>query len=352
MLVYWSACLTSIIFTWLAIHIKHNKKNEGIAYWGLVTLFSAFPLIFIAAIRYNVGKDYLSYYNYYLGILGGAQKGRYEILYYLVNKFVAFFDLSAPWLFGLVAIIFLLPVYKRIISDSPYRSMSVFLLLGMTYYFFFLNGTRQMLGATFLLASIPFIEQRRFIPFAICVLIATGFHTTSIVFFGVYFLATFDFSRKILILLTICLFLVGQTLGDFINGLIGNLEYYSDYMQTSLTNQSQGYIVLLMNIVLLAFCTIFYQRNNTKFRIYYNLQVLALWASSLTGKIVLVERFRMVFGLASIILIPITLKGIKDKKIRYSCMAIIVILYFVYAMYTVGVQNSNTVLPYQTIFQM
>ena len=162
MAVYWSACLASVLFTWFAIHVKH--KREGIRYWLLVTFVAALPLIYISAIRYNVGADYIPYYRYYLGILNGAGQGRYEFLYYAANKLIACFRLSAPWLFGFTAALFLMPVYKRIISDSPYPYMSIFLLLGMTYFFFFLNGMRQMIGAAFLLLSIPFIENRKFIP--------------------------------------------------------------------------------------------------------------------------------------------------------------------------------------------
>ena len=163
MVVYWAACLASIAFTWFATHVKHDK--EGVSYWLLVTFVSAFPLIFISAIRLNVGADYIPYYKYYLGILNGAGQGRYEFLYYAANKLIACFHLSAPWIFGFTAALFLMPVYKRIISDSSYPYMSIFLLLGMTYFFFFLNGMRQMIGAAFLLLSIPFIENRKFIPF-------------------------------------------------------------------------------------------------------------------------------------------------------------------------------------------
>ena len=345
MTVYWSACLVSIAFTWFATHVKHNK--EGLGYWLLVTFVAAFPLIFISAIRFNVGADYIPYYRYYLEILNG----RYEVLYYLANKLIAFFDLSAPWLFGFTAALFLMPVYKRIISDSPYRYMSIFLLLGMTYFFYFLNGTRQMIGAAFLLASIPYIEKGKFIPFLSLVLIATGFHTTSIVFLAVYFLVHMDLNPKILAVITLGVFAFGQFIANIANGILSGMEYYSAYLESSFAQRGQGYVVLAMNILLVIFSTFFYQRENTKFKIYYNLQVLALWASALTGKIVLIDRYRMVFGLASIILVPMTLKGIKNKNTRVIGSLAVVTLYFIYAMYTVGMLNSNIVLPYLTIFQ-
>lgn len=348
MAVYWSACLASFAFTWFATHVKHDK--EGIGYWLLVTFIAAFPLIFISAIRFNVGADYTPYYRYYLGILNGAGQGRFEVLYYLANKLVAFFHLPAPWLFGFTASLFLMPVYRRILSDSPYRYMSIFLLLGMTYFFYFLNGTRQMIGAAFLFLSIPYIEKRKFVPFLLLVLIATGFHMTCIVFIAVYFLVCIDLTPILLAIITLAFFAFGQFFANVVNGILSGMDYYSAYLESMFAQRGQGYVVLAMNILLVFFATFFYQRENPKFKIYYNLQVVALWASALTGKIVLIDRYRMVFGLASIILVPMTLKGIKSKNTRIICSVSVVTLYFIYAMYTVGMQNSNMVLPYQTIF--
>lgn len=352
MIVYWSACLASIVFTWFAIHVKHDTRREDVRYWFVVAFCSALPLIYIAAIRYNVGADYTSYYRYYMGILEGADRGRYELLYYLTNRVVAFLHLSAPWLFGFTAALFLIPVYKMIISDSPYPYMSIFLLLGMTYYFYFLNGTRQMIGAAFLLLSVSFVEKRKFIPFLILVLIATGFHTTCIVYIAVYFLVYMNFSPKVLTAITIAIFFGGQFLANIANNILSGMDYYSTYLQSSYAERGQGYIVLIMNILLVVFATFFYQKDNIKYKIYYNLQVIALWASTLTGKIVLVDRYRMVFGLASIILVPMTLNGINNNNTRRICSIGIVVLYFIYAMYTIGIQNSNLVLPYQTIFSV
>lgn len=353
MIVYWSACLASVAFTWVAIHIKHDTNREGYWYWLLVTFFSALPLIYIAAIRYNVGADYATYYRYYINILNGGNKpGRFEILYFLVNKFVAFFRGSAPWLFGCSASLFLMPIYKRIIKDSPYPYMSIFLLLGMTYYFYFLNGTRQMIGAAFLLLSVPFIEKRKFFPFLCLVLIASGFHLSCIVFVVVYFLTYMNLGPRMLTVITIGVFVFAQFLANVANGILSGMDYYSVYLYSQYAQKGQGYIVLAINILLVVFATFFYQKDNVKYKIYYSLQVIALWASALTGKIVLIDRYRMVFGLPSIILIPMALAGIKNKIFRRICSVGVVLLYFIYSMYTVGVQNSNLVLPYKTIFSV
>lgn len=209
-----------------------------------------------------------------------------------------------------------------------------------------------MIGAAFLLLSVHFIEKRKFFPFLILVLIATGFHSTCVVFIIVYLLVYMNLGPKVLTTITIGVFAFGQFFANVVNNLLSKMDYYSVYLESTYAQRGQGYIVLAMNVLLVVFATFFYQKDNVKYRIYYNLQVIALWASALTGKIVLIDRYRMVFGLASIILLPMTLAGIENKNTRRICSVGIVVLYFIYAMYTVGLQNSNHVLPYQTIFSV
>lgn len=364
MIIYWSACFLSIALTWLVTRSYSIKGHEiqGRVYWFIAILLAALPFIYIAAVRYNVGADFQSYYKYYLSILGGRrynaftglftrERDQYEILYYLANLLIASLKLSAPWMLGFTVILFLMPVYKRIFDDSPYPCMSIYLLMAMGYYCYFLNGTRQMIGAAFLMLSIPFIEKKKFVPFLILVLIATGFHTTCIVFLAVYVIAYVNISVKAITVVTVIMFVFGNAFGSIANNFLSGLEYYSGYLTSSYAQRGQGYIVLAINIVLVAFATIYYQKDNKLYQIYYDIQVLALWAAALTGKIVLVNRYTITFGLFSIILVPMTLSGIKDQHTRRILGTAVIILFFIYATYTIGFQNSNTVLPYQTFWQ-
>ena len=364
MIIYWSACFLSIILALIVTrdYTFAGHELQGRVYCFIAILLAALPFIYIAAVRYNVGADFQSYYKYYLNILEGRRynaytgiftrkRGQYEILFYLANLFIASLHLSAPWILALTAILFLMPVYKRIFTDSPYPAMSIFLLMAMGYYCYFLNGTRQMIGAAFLMLSIPFIEKKKFIPFLILVLIATGFHTTCIVFLAVYILAHVNISIKVISAVTVILFVFGNLFGNIANNFLSELEYYSGYLNSSYAQRGQGYIILTINIVLVVFSTIFFQKDNKLYQIYYGIQVLALWAAALTGKIVLVNRYTITFGLFSIILLPMTLSGIGDQHTRRFLSMAVVVLYFIYATYTIGFQNANTVLPYQTYWQ-
>lgn len=350
MAVYFTMCLTSIVLTWFVTNIKHGR--ESLLYWLLISLATSFPLIFISGIRYDVGSDYMAYYRYYTDILEGAQQGRFEILYYYANIIVAAMRLQPVWLFSFTAVLFMLPVYKRILADSPYPYISIFLLFAMGYFFCFLNLTRQMIGAAYLFLSVPYIEKKKFIPFLLLVLIATGFHTMCISFLAVYFLASMNLKPKTLLGITIIIYVLEEYIGCVANSIMGGLDYYSGYLKSHFAERSRGWFMLAIDITLLLFATVFYQNDNNRFKAYYNLQVIALWASILTSKVVLIERFRVLFGLPSIVLVPLTLKGIKCKNTRIVCTAAILFLYLLYAVYTLKKHNTNGVLPYKTVFSV
>lgn len=110
------------------------------------------------------------------------------------------------------------------------------------------------------------------------------------------------------------LILLSNVVAGLFNNIIGGLDYYSLYLASSYAQKGQGLISLIMSGSIVAFATVFYQKNNTKYQVYYNMQVIAFWVTIMTGKVVLIERFRMSFGLSSVIFIPMILNGIKNRK--------------------------------------
>ena len=110
-----------------------------------------------------------------------------------------------------------------------------------------------------------------------------------------------------------------------------------------------AYVMMAINAVLLIFASLCY-RNDPRYQMYYNTQMIALWVTFFSGRIVLFLRLLWAFGLPSIIMLPLALESVEDAKTRRMIGAGVVLMYSLYTLYTVGLQNSNSVLPYQTIF--
>lgn len=383
MLIYWTACIASILFAFLGMKVRYSEhttlkkvkfkfgnlekvrikygkhvisdphnhaENHNVWYYLKLSFFAALPLTLIAAIRYDVGQDYLyTYVPYFLRVKSGAVSYQLEPLYHLMNVIVIRLHGNYPWVFAICAIIFMTLVYYRVFTDSPYPLISIFLLVGMTYYFIFLNTMRQMVACSILLLSFPYARERKFFKFACIVVIASLFHSSCIVFLFAYWLTDLKIRPKWVLAVTVCVFLFGQFFGNMINNLV-RYTAYSIYQGSRFDTEKQGWIVLLMNLAIFLLASVYYTKDK-KYVQYYNLQVIALWIAALTGKVVLISRIRWMFGLPGIILVPMILQNIK-KRDRLLIGTIIVVLYFVYASYTIGVKNGNNVLPYQTIFSI
>ncbi|MCM1508605.1 MAG: EpsG family protein [Ruminococcus flavefaciens] len=349
MLIYWSVCLLSVLFAWFGNKIKH-KKTDSIYYWKLA-FFSALPMIFVASVRYNVGKDYFyTYVPYFQNLKYGISDLRLEPLYHLINVIVIKLNGDYPWVFAISAIIFLGNVFYRIFRDSPKIYLSIFLLVGTTYYFIFFNTMRQLIGCSVLLLSLKYARERNFVKFLLVVAVATCFHSSCAVFVLFYFISNVKISPKAVFMIIVCVAVFGRILGNILVNIIMSTKY-AIYIGSRFDTSEQGYIVLLMNIAILMFATIFYS-DDKKYRQYYNLQFIAVCIALLNGEVALISRTRWMFGLPVIILIPLTINNIKDAKSRGLAEMAIIGLYFIYASYTIGVKNGNSVIPYQTIFSV
>lgn len=348
MLIYWIGCILALGLAWVGMHAKHNPAREKV-FTRYVVGISALPLILIAAFRYDVGQDYLyTYVPYFQRVREGRVSEALEPLYHYINIIISKLTGEYFWVFAVCAVIFLLLVYSQIFRDSPYPLLSIFLLVGMSYYFIFLNAMRQMVGCAILLCALRFVKEKQLIKFCVCVLLATGFHRSCIVFLAVYFLAAIKINPKVVIIVTVVLFSLSKVVGKVLNSIVMKTDY-AGYIGSVYDTGQQGYIVLAINMALVLFAAFFY-KNDFQYQMYFNLQIIALWIAAFSGEIVLINRLRWPFGLPSIILVPIVIANVPRKKMRMIFSASIVILYFIYITYTIGIKNGNSVLPYQTIF--
>lgn len=349
MFIYWSSCILSVVLMKWAYPRKNNLTGDSSRISRFLAVLSAAPMILTAALRYDIGQDYMyTYVPYFYRVSGSVTYEKLEWLYHGINVMVHRFSDDYVWVFAICAVIFICFIYLSIIKDSPYPELSVFLLVGTTYYFIFLNGMRQMLGISICLFSLRFIEKRQLIPFLICVFFATGFHSSCVVFALFYPIAAYKINIKWIAGLTAFVIFIAGFLADKINDIVMSTAY-SGYIGSRFDKGEQGFIVLAMNVLLLIFLAVM-RKDKKKYQIYLNLQMIATWLSMLTGKVVLMNRLRWLFGLPIIIAIPLALQKIEKKEYRIAVYALIVILYIIYTQYTIGFMNGNNVLPYKTIF--
>lgn len=346
MTTYAVGCLLSCLFTLIVVK---QQKNED-RYLIFKSLFATLPLIYIASVRYNVGMDYPTYKEGFDLVAAGKHVKIFEPLYHKLNEAVVFFGGDFRWFFAVTAIMFMVLIGIRIFKDSPYPVLSIFLLVGTTYYFSFMNVMRQMIACAILLYGLKYAQERKFLKFMAVVAVASGFHSTSWIFTVVYFIYNIKFTWKLSLIFSVAVFVAAPRIAPMLNHLM-SLSKYEHYLTSVYADQDQGYITLAITILLAVFASVYYDKEDGKFQLYYKFQIISVWLSILIPYVTLINRIRLMFGLSVIILLPLTISKIKDTPLRRLVIFAVVVLYTIYCGYNLKVYNTNTVLPYQTIFE-
>lgn len=371
MAVYITMTIFAVIFSAIAnikTYQKENKKKYTINLKVVAWYISEIILIVVAAIRYDVGQDYMyTYVPYFNGLLRGYANESIEIGFFVLNKIVQVFTQDYAGIFIVCSVIFFHYIYKAIREQSPMPTLSVFLLIGTTYYFIFLNAMRQMIVVAIFLYAIKFIKERNFKKFLIYMLISSTIHTSALILIPLYFL----YGIKLRPLKAIIIALVAIIAKPIVSQIIITLLQYTKYnyyIDSRFDTNEMGYIVLAMNICVLIFALIYYRKKTNSepdydneekdddkqlkdYSFYCILQLVSTIIAWYNNVIPLLNRVRWGTGISIIILIPLVIMQEKNIKTRRMYIFAITLLYTIYAIYTIGVTNANSVLPYMTIFQ-
>lgn len=208
-------------------------------YKGLLGCIILFSLV--AGLRYDVGVDHLAYLSDYLQVLRGKDAWRergIEYGYMLFTQLYGALGIHPTIYFGSIAAIqltFFFWPYRKEYAIVPFM---MFLLMLGGFFFTWMNGIRQMVAACIFVFSIPFIQNRKFVPFLACMFLAFLWHQSAIILLPFYLFAYSKLAwsnRMILFPIFLSCFVLGNTPFwinnlsnlELILGVIG-YDYYAD----------------------------------------------------------------------------------------------------------------------------
>ena len=220
-------------------------------------------LILLAGLRgYSVGADtkvYLSALEYYSSLprkeILSAELVKpfvFEKGYFLLTKISAWLGLSKTTFLFIIAVLIYIPVFISIYhySNAPYISILAYFALG--FFSYSLGIFRQMIATSVVLCGINYIPQKKLVKYALCVVVASMFHTTAvatILIYIVYHIPIKKYVNWILPMEIFCL-VFGRKIVLF---LVEIFPRYSNYVGGQYDVQSGTYLMLvLLNILLFA----------------------------------------------------------------------------------------------------
>lgn len=321
------------------------------------SILSFLPLFLVSALRYNVGMDYVATYKMgFMRFASGGDYKNFEIGFKLINKFVLLFTNDYAGLFIVTSLLFCFFVYRAIYLMSASPAFSVFLLVTCGFYFYSMNAVRQCIATAIFFYAMQYIEKKQFKKYLLWILLASTIHLVALIYIPVYFIGRMKIPLFKAVFFLGVLAAALPLLQRLIYYII-RLTKYSNYINSVYDTADKGFIMPLINI-LIVLLGYFYQRagkgdpafNQTKYSVFLNLQLVATVFSLFLGLFPLAYRLFASFFYCQIFFIPLIISTEKDRNTRLVLTLIIIMLYSTYFAYTIGVQNANTVLPYQTIF--
>lgn len=243
----------------------------------------------------------------------------------------------------LTFVIYGIYIYKYS-TDVPY-SLLLFLLVS---YFTMINGVRQVLAAAVIFMGLPCLRDRKFIPYALLVLLASTLHGSALIMLPLYFVLSGNRMNVGMWIFYGCVLICFAAPG-IATAILGNLledSTYSEYLKLD----SQMGITRLMVASVPAIVSIVYgyveYRNAINIEGYrskdrltdvlINMQLVSFGFTALGLRMVYFARLSMYLDGGFMLLLPRAIKGaFNDKSARYVKFVSIV-LYVIYFVYQVG----------------
>ena len=228
-------CLGGIALLSMVTNFSQYHKEYGIFYWSILLLF--FTLSFL---RWERGADWTAYMNMYEQLDSWSDVLNYGSSFEKGYKYIAafvhlVFNNYTVFLFLQGAIIsFCMGWTMWKFSPSPIYSLFVYYALIFANIFF----VRQYIAIAITFFAFNYIVKRQFGRFTLCVLLATQFHTSAIIFLLAYPIYKWRFSTMQLCCTLVGTILISVLLSQLILTLFGSMGGFvggkiAHYLQTT-----------------------------------------------------------------------------------------------------------------------
>lgn len=363
--VFLSSSLMLVKFNMSKIFNNIFVGSHSIKFDSVPFLLAAVPVLYIGANRsILLGTDNAMYFVWFQNMVykadfidgmtnGGTKDILYNLLVYLVAIFTNDYSSLCFWttLFTIYPILWGIKLSDDYLSDKAF-SLIVFFLM---FYCGLLNIVRQGIALSICFLSLVYFIKKRFITFVICVVIATLFHRSAIVFFILPFLykcvckGNF-FQRLSLFVVTSIsvMFFLNAVIPPLIEiGLLtSKYEFYIDKISYIFSFKQT---MIKFPLLLLCTLSVYKNFNNMSIKLLYTMIWVDLILSQFEASFGPLVRIAYYFQYAYILLIPITYNIITKRwnKILFLVLVLIYLsFYWLYFTCLNGYGFNYPVFPY------
>lgn len=357
MLIY----LIIVCFLLFSFFFNVDKNEKSKKRW---LIFTFLILTFVSAIRsYTVGVDTSQYYSAFKVITGieweQFKLTRYEIGFFYLNKIISLFSNNPQSLLIITSIIIIPSVGYIIYKYSNNVVFSTLLYVLLNIFFFHMTGMRQSIAISILLFSIPLLEKKKYLKFCFMVVLASLFHSSSIIFLLAIILDKIKYNNKniiYIILITAFCFIFLKPIFIYITGFLGKYAGYATSEDFGVSNYFGALFQFLLTLATFIFCNFmfikFEKKDKSDKRFNYDeffLKMLSLDVifQCMAMKMNIIGRMNQFFWIYAIIIIPNLIAKENKAKTRLMLYIGIIFIALVYWL-IIGIYRPewNGAIPY------
>lgn len=301
---------------------KNNRKGYiiRISKGNLIYIGLCIYLILFSGFRFFVGTDYWAYYDLYNGLVAGSfYNWHYEWGFWTLTKIIAFFRVNYVWYFSIISAIIVVLIAKTIRKRSPYPIFSITLFVFLYFFYSSFNIPRQFIASAIIVSGSVFILEKKLWKYVICVALATLFHTSAILFIGLYFIGKIKINSKTkitMIAFAVFMLLFGERLSTIILSFWPQYSIYIGYESGSAISDLIIQVALLILLEMIR-SNVVEDKSKAEFDFYYSCNFFAIIMSAMAGVNVLFARMEAYFYIFSIFSIPFGIYYARKNKTMY-----------------------------------
>ncbi len=358
--------LTALLFSTL-LAVFFSRKYTVITSRNLYTVsrirefgtafLAMLPLTLVAAFRWNVGVDSLfggSYYSAYHQAAMGLNPRGFEIGYFLFSAIFSVLKFPYFWYLFIQTTVYMICTSYSIskISVSPALSIITFVL--MQPYFDSFSALRQALAQAICLVALaywmsskaPDNDRKRDGIYLICILIASLFHTISLLYILLFFVCKPSYGQKPLLVISLILVAATPILGPAFN-FVANLFSRNNYDTVGFASSYTLISLMIFGLCLWRYYDIVSIDRRAVFLINHALVTFILMLNS--SSLVLPYRIYDALKICYIFTIPYVVKSFRSK--HQSLIVAIVLVAIMAVFYLNSMYGNDSVFRnYQSIF--
>ena len=315
-----------------------------------------FTLTFVTAFREGF-QDTGIYKNLYRAIgtdYADAFDKSFVIQDYGFNLFMVFLNRisSESQLLIAVSAVAILAAYVWVIvkysSDLPFSLLLMLFVAFITT----MNGIRQVLAGAMMALAWFCLWERKMIPFMLTVLLASTFHASAIVMIPLYFVVSgkrYNIGVLLFSLFVLGCFIFPDTAFRAMGRLLED-SVYEEYLENE---AKMGLMRLLVELIPVLVSYAYHvlcrngrirmddseadRRYQRMIDVLINMQVISLGFTAMGLQMVYFARISMYFALVLPLLLPVTIRGVFDRRSAMLVKRLAIVMYgfyFAYQVYT------------------